>query len=131
MRNNISKKKRRKKKYRLESSKDWIINYTGKSIVIDYSKWYGVDLICSIKELRMNGVEVNEEYEKKVKALIEAKKQARQLNKENRKSKEQGRQDEFSDERFAFIAGYTSNGVPFGITHEEMGEYSDDDPELF
>ena len=26
------------------------------------------------------------------------------------------------DENFAFIAGFTSNGVPFGITHEEMKE---------
>lgn len=25
-----------------------------------------------------------------------------------------------SDETFAFIAGYTSGGVPFGITWEEM-----------
>jgi hypothetical protein len=27
-----------------------------------------------------------------------------------------------SDENFAFIVGFTSNGVPFGITHEEMKE---------
>ena len=27
-----------------------------------------------------------------------------------------------SDENFAFIAGFTSNGVPFGLTHEEMRE---------
>lgn len=24
------------------------------------------------------------------------------------------------DEYFGFIVGYTSNGVPFGLTHEEM-----------
>jgi len=27
-----------------------------------------------------------------------------------------------SDEYFAFIAGFTSGGTPFGITHEEMRE---------
>lgn len=27
-----------------------------------------------------------------------------------------------SDEYFGFIAGYTSNGVPYGLTHEEMEE---------
>jgi len=27
-----------------------------------------------------------------------------------------------SDETFAFIAGYTSGGAPYGITHEEMQE---------
>jgi len=25
-----------------------------------------------------------------------------------------------SDENFAFIAGYTSGGAPYGITHDEM-----------
>lgn len=29
-----------------------------------------------------------------------------------------------SDETFAFIAGYTEGGAPYGITHEEMDEYS-------
>lgn len=24
-----------------------------------------------------------------------------------------------SDENFGFIAGYTSNGVPYGLTHDE------------
>ena len=31
-----------------------------------------------------------------------------------------------SDEYFGFIAGYTSNGVPYGLTHEEMDEIKAD-----
>ncbi len=31
-----------------------------------------------------------------------------------------------SDEYFGFIAGYTANGVPYGLTHEEMDEIRDD-----
>jgi len=27
-----------------------------------------------------------------------------------------------SNENFAFIAGYTSGGAPYGLTHEEMAE---------
>lgn len=27
-----------------------------------------------------------------------------------------------SDEHFGFIVGYTSNGVPYGLTHEEWKE---------
>lgn len=27
-----------------------------------------------------------------------------------------------SDENFAFIVGYTSNGFPFGLTHEEFDQ---------
>ena len=30
-------------------------------------------------------------------------------------------EEDFSDENFAYIAGYTSGGVPFGLTHEEAG----------
>ena len=42
------------------------------------------------------------------------------------KTKRKRRQDNFedklfeSDETFAFIAGYTSGGAPYGITWEEM-----------
>ena len=30
-----------------------------------------------------------------------------------------------SDERYAFIAGYTSCGVPYGVTREEMEQLSE------
>lgn len=32
-----------------------------------------------------------------------------------------------SDETFAFIAGYTAGGFPYGITWEEMGEIEQKD----
>lgn len=31
-----------------------------------------------------------------------------------------------SDEYFGFIVGYTSNGVPYGLTYKEMDEMRDD-----
>ncbi len=31
-----------------------------------------------------------------------------------------------SDEHFGFIAGYTVNGAPYGLTHDEMDEIKDD-----
>jgi hypothetical protein len=43
----------------------------------------------------------------------------------NRKSKKgtsDSRIEPDSDENFAFIAGYTSGGAPYGLTHEEMAE---------
>ena len=33
-----------------------------------------------------------------------------------------------SDETFAFIAGYTEGGVPYGITWDEWGELEKKDP---
>lgn len=43
---------------------------------------------------------------------------ARQKQKESRKRREV--EENYEDDTFYFIAGYTSNGVPFGITREEM-----------
>jgi len=123
---NTSKKKRYTKKYRLGSSTEWIRNYVGKNIIKEYSKWYGVDLICAIKELRKKGLEISEEYEHKARQKVEAKNRARQITKENIQKLKSDKQDDFSDAHFAFIAGYTPGGTPFGITHEEM-QYLDEE----
>lgn len=119
--NNTPKRKRLKRTSRLALSKKWILSYTGKNIVKGYAKWYGVDLLCAIKELRINGVNVDEEYEKEVRQSMEAKKLARQTKEEKRINE---REDEFTDTKFAFIAGYTSGGAAYGITHEEFGVFT-------
>lgn len=36
-----------------------------------------------------------------------------------------------SDETFHFIAGYTSNGVPFGVTWEEMRGEREESTEIY
>ncbi|SFE88446.1 hypothetical protein [Alteribacillus iranensis] len=48
----------------------------------------------------------------------------KRLKKKSRKQTKDENEDQLfsSDETFAFIAGYTSNGVPYGITHEEAAE---------
>ena len=54
-----------------------------------------------------------------------------------RKSKRKKTQEDYeenlfeSDETFAFIAGYTSGGVPYGITWEEMEEIEKKENKLF
>ncbi len=125
MSNNKSpRRKRYKRNQRLESAKKWLIDYSGKHIVKGYAKWYGVDLLCAITELRMIGVQISEEYEILVKQSIEAKSKAKRL--KEKKAKEQQESFEgFSDDRFAYIAGYTSNGFPFGVTHEEMEDWDE------
>ncbi len=81
---NTSKKKRYTKKHRSGSSTNWIRDFKGENIVKEYSKWYGVDLICAIKELRDKGIIIDEEYEEKIKKRIEEKRKLRQINKEKR-----------------------------------------------
>ena len=110
--NNTPRRKRLKRKLRLESAQNWISRYTGKNIVKGYSNWFGVDLICSIKELRMKGVIIDEDYEKQVIKSMEAKTSTQHIN--------SNITDEHSDINFKFIARNTSGGAPYGILHEEI-----------
>ena len=115
-------KKTLKREHRLPLAKDWIKTYPGKNLIKGYSKHYAVDKLCAIKELKMIGVEISEEYENQLKEAVEA-------HIKHKLSLKKKREDEFnalccdeSDEYFAMILGYTSGGYPYGVTHEEMDE---------
>lgn len=113
---NTPRRKRYNRNARLQNAKKWAEQYDGKNIAKGYSNWFGVDLICAITELEMLGYKFKQSYKEQVeKSLI-----ARQKQKENRKRKEVI--ENYEDDTFYFIAGYTSNGVPFGIKREEMEE---------
>lgn len=73
---------------------------------------------------------MDEEYENKVKKSFEAKTLAKRINEENRKKKLTDIQDDYSDSRFEFIAGYTSGGAAYGITHEETGDYQEENDDV-
>ncbi len=115
---NTPRRKRICRKKRIESAGKWILNYSGENIVKGYANWYGVNFLCSIKELKMNGVIINDDYEKQVIQSIEKKRSMKQMNK-----KHIGGQKGYPDENFTFLAGFTSGGAPYGITHEESLEY--------
>lgn len=55
---------------RLATAPTWLTSYGGKDVVRGYSRWYAVDRLCAIKELRMLGVQVSEEYEVRVRESI-------------------------------------------------------------
>ena len=52
-------------------------------------------------------------------AVAKQKKQQRRAKKKVKVSQTAG--EVYQDDRFSFIAGYTSGGVPYGVTWEEMG----------
>ncbi len=106
--------------YRIRSAKDWIKSYSGKHLVRGYSKRYGVDKLCAVKELRMIGVEIPEGYETQLRRSMEALKQQRLSSKKKREDERHNLSGFESDENFALILGYTSGGFPYGTTHEEM-----------
>ena len=109
---------------RLASAKatQWVQNYIGKNIVRGYCKWFAVDTLCAVIELRALGVPISPEREEQLRRSVERKSRDRAA----RKRREVEDWDEYpeSDETFAYIAGYTPAGFPYGVTWEEIGEGS-------
>lgn len=110
-----------KREGRLQSARAWIAKYEGRNIVKGYSKWFGVDLLCAIRELRILGVNIDEERESQVKATLEGRVRARQQKRLLQEQEKLSQVYSDSDDTFAFIAGYTSGGLPYGVTWEEAG----------
>lgn len=111
-----------KREHRLRSAKDWLKTYSGNNVVKGYSKKYSVNKLCAIKELRMIGIEISEEYERQLINSMEALKQQRLSFKKKREDEINASCEFESDENFAMIIGYTSGGFSYGVTHEEMEE---------
>lgn len=100
----------------------WVTKYQGGNIIKGYSKWFGVDLLTAITELRMLGIQIDAAREAEVRASIESRTEARRR---HREALAQKRFDELcfdADDTFAYIAGYTAGGVPYGVTWDELGE---------
>ena len=109
---NTPKRKTMSRPSRLASGKKWLESYTGK--------------LCAVKELRMLGIPITEEYENQIKRSMENLAKALKRRKELKEKELSSEKEPSIDETFAFIAGYTSCGFPYGITHEEMESlYSD------
>ena len=95
---------------RLQSAKKWLESFEGKNIVRGYAKWFGVELLCAAEELQLLEVEVDAAYLERLRVTVQ--------NRRRKKSKaiDDGVSDLGGcDERFSFILGHTSNGMPFGI----------------
>ena len=104
---------------RLNQAKTWFSsqNFNEDShIVKAYRKHFKVDKACAMCELCMLKVlspQKQAAYEAELKA------------KDNKKTaiKRQDFVDTYQDDRFFFIAGYTSGGAPYGITWDEELEF--------
>ena len=116
-----------KREKRFNSAKHWIKAYSGNNLVKGYSKKYSVDKLCAVKELRMIGVDISEEYEKKLTNSMEALRQQGLSFKKKREDKLHDLCGFDSNENFAMIMGYSSGGFPYGVTYEEMEEINDEE----
>ncbi len=123
----VPRRKRLNRKQRLQAAKKWIPTYNGKNLVRGYRKWFGVDFICAMTELEMLGYEIDPKYKGQILKQEEARRKAA-IERNQRKEERFNDKVPWQDENFYFIAGYTSGGVPYGITWEEYEkEYKETD----
>lgn len=111
------------KKVRLQWARQWILTHDGtkKHIVKNYRKKFSVEITTAIRDLQEIGVEFPQEYVDAMKRSEEDRIRQKRLRKEKRAQQEQDFWHKDSDDVFAFIAGYTGGGAPYGITWEELG----------
>ena len=107
------------KEIRLRKARQWILTYNGtpKHMARNYRKRFHVDITTAISDLKAIGVEFTEEYLAAVKKSEEERIRQNHL----KKQAQQPFLNDFSDDYFAFIAGYTDGGAPYGITWAELG----------
>jgi len=125
-----SKKKTTKKRIdRVASAREWIGKYEGKNIVRGYSKKYKVDLLCAVADLEIMGHKVDSTYKKQLeqsKINLQKQREEKKRQKEEKKRQKEEQLDIDSDDTYAYIVGYTSGGVPYGVTWEEMDSESEE-----
>ena len=110
------------RKRRLDSATHWITKYKGENIIKGYKNHFGVDWLCAIKELHLLGVGLDHRYVDKLKLSVKNRIIEKQRLKEGKKQELTNEISWNSDETFAYIAGYTSAGFPYGVTWEELEE---------
>jgi hypothetical protein len=120
---NTPRRKRFNRKQRLDSAKHWLPDFEGKNIARAYRKHYGVDWVSAFIELEMLGVKIDSQYQEKVLESVRAQTETKKR-KRLPKNIEEVELPFDQDENFAYIAGYTSGGFPYGVTWEEWEELS-------
>ena len=120
--------KEERKRIRLQKGKQWLITYQGtpKHMAKHYRERFHVDVLTAVRDLQELGVNYTQEQLDKIKRSEEERLRQKRLKKEKKRQEEMLLSYDFCDDRFAFIAGYTSGGAAYGTTWEEMGI----DPEL-
>ena len=122
--------KSERREVRLRKARQWVLTYEGTHIVRAYRKRFKLDPACALRDME----EIGALSPEKLAAMKQAEALRLEQRRREREEKERLRFEElfpYSDDRFVFIAGYTSGGAPYGLTWEEMGlspwDFSDDD----
>jgi hypothetical protein len=108
-----------KKESRIARARNWLPAYEGTHIVRAYRKKFHVNTVCAVRELQEAGYEFKPGYVDILLKAEAARVERLKVAKEEKRLAE--RHNDYQDDRFFFIAGYTSGGAPYGVTWEEMG----------
>lgn len=54
----------------MQAAKNWIPKYKGKHLAKGYSKHFGVDKLCAVKELEMLGYPIQYSYKKQLRETM-------------------------------------------------------------
>ena len=122
-RKNKGSSKTMRKEIRLQKAKQWVLTYNGtpKHMAKNYRKRFHVDINTALSDLQAIGVEFTQEYLEAVKRSEEERIRQKHAKMRQKLMEEEALLYADSDDRFAFIAGYTSGGMPYGTTWEDLG----------
>ena len=116
--------KEQRREARLRKGAQWLTTYQGtpKHMLKHYRERFHVDAITASKDLQALGVNYTQEQLDTIRRNEEER--IRRKHEEKARKQQQLYDDLYGDtcdDRFAYIAGYTSGGAPYGTTWEEMG----------
>src|SRR5215510_8264156 len=122
-RRHCQRRKRMTRRGRLDSARatHWVENYKGKNVIVGYAKWFAVDLMYALVELRLLGVKIDQGREDQIKASIEARAAQRIRRKKLREQAQASEFQPFSDD-FAVITNCALDCVPYEVCLEDLEE---------
>lgn len=107
---------------RLQTARWWLPQQRGRPtarIARSYRKKFGVDWECAIRELTALGVVFDPAWREQLVTTLENARLRKARRREERRPAAGNPNMEESDATFAYLAGYTGWGLPYGVTWEE------------
>ena len=101
-------------------AKTWIKTYAGTNVVKDYRvQFKGVDVACAVREFQEIGYEFEPEY--LINVLKNEAVRIEQIHREKEKKQSEESINDWQDDNFFFITGYTSGGATYGVNGWKWG----------
>ncbi|MFW6351557.1 MAG: hypothetical protein ACOC2E_04160 [Bacteroidota bacterium] len=120
-------RKKIKRPARLNAAAKWLNEYNGKNIVSGYAKWFGVDKICALSELKILGIEIDPERERQIIESVCARTEQKRKKKKGKSFDDNTYPGFYPPEgNIASVVDHTSNGFPYGLTWEEWEQIKEE-----